>query len=47
MVLSIALWLILLPTVATGILLLKLGGQIAQKQAQKAPVPVRVRSQRR
>lgn len=47
MVLSTALWLILLPTMLSGILLLKLAGQMARQKKQKAPVPVRIPSQRR
>lgn len=47
MVLSTALGLILLPTVVTGILLLRLANQFARQKAEKAPVPVRIGSQRR
>jgi len=42
-----AFWLILLPTGVTGMFLLRQAKQLAEEKARKAPVPVRIREQRR
>jgi hypothetical protein len=41
------LWLILLPTGVTGIILLRRAKQLAEAKARKALVPVPIRKQRR
>jgi len=42
-----AFWLILLPTGVTGMFLLRQAKRLAEEKVRKAPVPVRIREQRR